>query len=380
MSETSRRPAAALPISIAMATYNGAAYLAEQLASLAAQRLLPAELVVTDDGSSDDTLAILEHFAADSPFPVHIHRNPQRLGYRANFMHAAALCTGTLISFCDQDDIWLPDNLADVAVCFADPDVLLVFHNALLVDAQRKPISPFYADPPIPDHAARLSLPPWSFSYGFTQTFRASLLVTKDHWPAMIDHHHHDEPMGHDLFFFLIASALGPVAYLDKILTEYRLHGGNTIGSGKRTRPSLIDRWRYRLEDRSATYRYLSRVATCNAALFDRLSDGVLPDPAWRRHAAEAASAWHALTPLYADRALVCSATLPRRCAAFIRLLRADAYSEKGFWTFGGKAMKKDLMLGVILAPLIRRFGRETSGSDRACRRGKLSAIPITSF
>jgi glycosyltransferase involved in cell wall biosynthesis len=88
--------------------------------------------VVTDDGSSDETLAILAEFATIAPFPVRIHRNTVRLGYRANFMQAAGLCSGSLISFCDQDDVWRRDNLEQVVAGFDDPDVLLVFHNASL--------------------------------------------------------------------------------------------------------------------------------------------------------------------------------------------------------------------------------------------------------
>ena len=98
-------------ISIAMATYNGSKYLREQLDSLAAQTLPPCELVVTDDGSTDDTLGILDRFRRRAPFPVHLHRNEQRLGYRDNFLKAAQLCSGELIAFCDQDDVWMPDKL-----------------------------------------------------------------------------------------------------------------------------------------------------------------------------------------------------------------------------------------------------------------------------
>src|SRR5690348_8403095 len=95
-----------LSISVAMATYNGARYIREQLDDLAAQTRLPAEVVVCDDESSDGTVAILEHFAASAPFPVHIHRNSERLGYRANFMKCASLCSSDLVAFCDQDDRW----------------------------------------------------------------------------------------------------------------------------------------------------------------------------------------------------------------------------------------------------------------------------------
>jgi glycosyltransferase involved in cell wall biosynthesis len=74
-----------LTISIAMTTFNGATYLEEQLDSLLGQQHLPAELVVGDDGSEDETLSILERFARKAPFPILVHRNPSRLGFRANF-------------------------------------------------------------------------------------------------------------------------------------------------------------------------------------------------------------------------------------------------------------------------------------------------------
>ena len=83
----------------------------EQLADLAAQSVLPAELVVCDDGSTDDTLAILERFAITAPFPVRVHRNSERLGYRANFLKCAGLCRSDLIAFCDQDDRWAPRKI-----------------------------------------------------------------------------------------------------------------------------------------------------------------------------------------------------------------------------------------------------------------------------
>lgn len=92
-------------ISVAMATYNGAAYLEQQLESLANQVLHPGELVVTDDGSSDGTLALIEDFARRAPFPVRLVRNEARLGYRGNFIKTSTICGCELIAFCDQDDV-----------------------------------------------------------------------------------------------------------------------------------------------------------------------------------------------------------------------------------------------------------------------------------
>lgn len=357
-------------ISIAMTTYNGAAYLAAQLNSLAAQKFTPAELVVGDDGSIDETLEILEHFSKVAPFPVRICRNPQRLGYRENFMNVVKLCTSPLISFCDQDDIWLPDNLTRVAECFEDAETLLVFHNAQIVDSDLHPISRFFASP-LPKVAPRLTLSPWMFSYGFTQTFRADLLPAVEYWDMMKDHLHADQKMGHDLFFFLIASSLGNIRYIDDELTLYRIHAGNTFGSGKRTKPNFIDRWRYRLEDRSETYSYLAQIAPLDADLFSRLAE--LPSLLFRLRdrAAEAAAAWEKIGPLYQGRAKIYLAGFRERFESFAKLYKNGAYSEDSFWTFGGKAMLKDFVLGVMFAPLLRQFGYASSRSDRSCRRGR---------
>lgn len=127
-------------ISIAMATYNGARFIREQLDSLAAQSLLPCELVVCDDGSADSTVEIVEGFAKTAPFPVRIYRNPQRLGYADNFLKAAKLCEGDWTAFCDQDDSWLPEKLEVVAAAIRrHPEVVLVTHPAELVDEALQP-------------------------------------------------------------------------------------------------------------------------------------------------------------------------------------------------------------------------------------------------
>ena len=69
-----------MKVSVALATHNGEPWLREQLESLARQTLLPCELVVSDDHSSDRTLSVVETFAASAPFPVQIVRHHTRLG------------------------------------------------------------------------------------------------------------------------------------------------------------------------------------------------------------------------------------------------------------------------------------------------------------
>ncbi len=110
---------AATRVSVAMATYNGSRYIAEQLVSFASQTRPPDELVVSDDGSTDNTIAIVERFAASVPFDVVIRRNPAAPGVSRNFQSALGACTGDIIFLSDQDDVWLDEKIATVLAAFA---------------------------------------------------------------------------------------------------------------------------------------------------------------------------------------------------------------------------------------------------------------------
>src|ERR1051325_2274006 len=122
-------------LSIALGTYNGGVYLKEQLESLAAQTRMPDELVISDDHSTDDTLRLVEEFAATADFPVRLSVNESNLGIAKNFEKAISLCRGDVIVLSDQDDVWHPDKLESVERVFeSKPQLSLVFSNAELVD------------------------------------------------------------------------------------------------------------------------------------------------------------------------------------------------------------------------------------------------------
>src|SRR5712671_3439525 len=123
-----------------MCTYNGSAYLSEQLQSLAGQTRPPDELVVSDDQSNDGrTREIIEAFARDSPFKVRLSTNNQTLGSKRNFAIAIGRCTGDIIFLCDQDDVWRSDKLARIEKTFkSNPATGLVFSDAEVVDEDLK--------------------------------------------------------------------------------------------------------------------------------------------------------------------------------------------------------------------------------------------------
>jgi glycosyltransferase involved in cell wall biosynthesis len=206
----------ALSLSIAIASYNGADYLAAQLASLADQTVLPAEVVVCDDRSSDDTMRILEDFAATAPFPVRIFRNDKQLGYARNFARAAQLCKSDLISFCDQDDIWARDKVEILQAHFIATDDLLCSHDYTV----------FFEDerPDIPSYFEFLRRSGYSIAVnvkGCSLTMRRELIDLTG-WPP------EGTAFTHDVWVCFGALLLGRKGYIEKPLIRHRIHKTNT--------------------------------------------------------------------------------------------------------------------------------------------------------
>lgn len=218
-------------ISIAMSTYNGARFIREQLESLAAQTMLPVELVVTDDGSTDNTLEIVADFARTAPFAVHIHKNATRLGFRKNFMQCASFCAGDLIAFCDQDDIWLSHKLEKLSTHFEDSDVLLACHRVALVDTSGRNLGATLRKFDGDGKYDFRDLLPFAYSHGFTQVFRKDLLRFASYWKESVDCTDLAHEMAHDQYYFFLAALFGFIRYDDSILANYRQHSHNATGN-----------------------------------------------------------------------------------------------------------------------------------------------------
>ncbi|NLO09099.1 MAG: glycosyltransferase [Clostridiales bacterium] len=97
-----------MKLSVAIATYNGADYIEEQLDSVLKQTRALDEVIICDDCSKDNTVAIVEAFICkhnlQSKWSIEV--NVKNLGFGSNFFKAITKTTGDIIFFCDQDDIW----------------------------------------------------------------------------------------------------------------------------------------------------------------------------------------------------------------------------------------------------------------------------------
>jgi glycosyltransferase involved in cell wall biosynthesis len=219
-----------------MCTYNGAAYVRQQLDSIAAQTRLPDELVLCDDRSTDETVQIVEEFAAAAPFPVRLHVNEGNLGVARNFEKAMGLCKGDLIALADQDDVWLPFKLARIAEEFElHPSVGLIFSDAELVDERLRPLGTTLWKARRFDlrsqrlvrggRALEVILPCWTVA-GTTMAFRSKYRDLILEIPDNIG-------LIHDGWVALVIAAVAEVACLAEPLIKYRQHSQQLVGALK---------------------------------------------------------------------------------------------------------------------------------------------------
>jgi glycosyltransferase involved in cell wall biosynthesis len=337
-----------ISVSVAMATHNGERFIREQLESLAAQDCLPSELVITDDGSEDQTVAIAEQFAKSAPFRVNIYRGSERLGFRANFMRAANLCACELIAFCDQDDVWSPRKLARCIEPFRDPTVLLAYHNAHVVTEAGEPhdsLDHFGAAPIRPP----LSCYPirWmQYPLGFTEVFHRSILKFSDLWQMSSDYCDLTAPMGHDQWVFFIASVFGSIAYIDEALVSYRQHGANTVGWGGRPHTGL-------LINPCEAMPSLRQVAERCASILEKATDNLVDE--WRHRAIVGAPRYRLLAEFYTAREeLYRSPVFSERVKAFHRIISTGGYRPMRMGGLGRIALARDFCLGLPAAHLLK--------------------------
>ena len=117
-------------ISVAMATYNGEKHITKQVLSILKCLSEEDEIIVSDDGSCDGTIAILEGMEDKR---IKIIQGP-RLGINKNFENAISHCRGDYIFLSDQDDEWLPEKINIVMKNFKNNECILIMHDAVVLN------------------------------------------------------------------------------------------------------------------------------------------------------------------------------------------------------------------------------------------------------
>lgn len=326
-----------------MATYNGGRFLKEQLDSIASQSVLPVEVVISDDRSTDDTLKVAEQFSKSAPFPVEIRQNAKNLGYARNFRAAVSRCRGELIAFCDQDDRWDPRRLETCVPHFEDPDLLLLYHNALVIDERGQGVGRLYDS-----ETERLALGlkpigPWNYSNGLVQIFRSTLRKYDDLWDQSFSHVTGDI-LSHDRWYFFLAQVLGHVEFLDQALVDYRQHQSNTFGPSQ-ARSAVERAFFARVQHHGGQDILKARAAKARSEILRKLADRLPEEGARLQLLADRYSLLH-------ERNLrryhtYCGVDLQWRMRSFRSSCRAGDYSDWP-WGFDRRSVVRDLWSGVI--------------------------------
>jgi glycosyltransferase involved in cell wall biosynthesis len=255
-------------IAVVLGACNGAAFLAEQLQSLARQYRKPDSLLISDDASTDDAVAVAERFAGSAPFPVNIVRNATRLGSTGNFSAAIAAADGDVIALCDQDDVWYPEKLGAVERAFAMPDPpAIVVCDADVVDAELCPTGVTLWQTLGFAGQKRMSS-----SDSLAELLRRNVLCGA---AMAFDARQRDRivpiPRGwvHDYWIGVILSAApsAGIAFIDEPLFAYRQHGRQQIGA---RRLSLREQWS---SARAMDADYFNRLADQFAQAAERVGD-----------------------------------------------------------------------------------------------------------
>ncbi|MFH1188278.1 MAG: glycosyltransferase [bacterium] len=214
-------------VSIALTTYNGKEFLRKQLDSLLSQTYRNLEIVISDDGSDNETIAILNEYVARDK-RVRWSRSPLPRGFIKNTENAISLCKGEIIFLCDQDDIWYENRVSLHVAAYKDPRVFWVYNKLVLVDEHDKKIG--FLEDTINDYykkeRMKLLYYTWGSCIGGAMTsYRASIL-------------HKAMPIGrycpaHDSWIQLAIFPLKPF-FIDEVLQVYRQHNSNEVGWGKK--------------------------------------------------------------------------------------------------------------------------------------------------
>ena len=224
---------------ILLATFNGARYLPDQLASIGRQTFTNWRLLVSDDGSSDETIAELERFRSIYPDRVELLNLSPSGSAGANFFRLLRQApAASYIAFCDQDDVWVDQKLERLVSACADLESAvgadmpcMVYSDLAVVSSSLRPIAQSFV--------REIAVDPATVSFGSTLVENSipgcSMLINH----ALIEEfrRYNGELLQarmHDWWLALMAFSIGSVGFIPEQLVLYRQHSSNSAGSVKR--------------------------------------------------------------------------------------------------------------------------------------------------
>ncbi len=221
-------------VTILMATYNGKRYLADMIESILHQDYDNWRLVISDDGSDDGTVEIIERYAAAYPEKIARHVSGRRFGGACrHFMYLMERVTDDYIMLCDQDDVWHSDKISltmrKMAETEKGEDMPVLVHTDLrVVDSDIYVISESffkYSDISLD----RVTLPRLIVQNIVTG---CTVMANRRLAELAVSNRADEKIVMHDWWLALCAAALGKIAFVNSATIDYRQHGSNSVGAG----------------------------------------------------------------------------------------------------------------------------------------------------
>jgi glycosyltransferase involved in cell wall biosynthesis len=253
-------------VAVVVATYNGASFLLAQLESIAQQTHKPAQIIIVDDASSDDTVRIANNFADAHP-EVLVVQNETRLGYIKNFEKGMLLATASYVALSDQDDIWVSNKLEKLL--FAIGDQMLAYSDSELIDANGGLLHQKMSS--IKNQLAYHSPVMYAigaWAPGHAMLFKKELINKAVPFPALVTH---------DFWLGFVATCYSKVIYVNEPLVHYRQHTQNAIGAdttkNKTTSITLAEKKQKARARMELLYNKVKETGHKHASVFEKINN-----------------------------------------------------------------------------------------------------------
>ena len=233
-----------MKISVCMATYNGSSYIKNQISSIMKQLGENDELVISDDGSVDGTVEIIQSFDDRRIIIINHKRNQdiRKITYphylvSSNYENALKHSKGDLIFLADQDDIWV-DNKIEIMMNYLENYSMVMSDCFVINESDVISSDSFFNSINLPRGLFLNITKP--LYHGCCMAFRREILDLCLPFPKKM--------ILHDTWIGIIAENFGTVLFIDDKLVKYRRHLSNSSFSGSRSKNSLLFKIKYRVE------------------------------------------------------------------------------------------------------------------------------------
>lgn len=214
-------------ISVCMATYNGERFIQSQLDSILNQSQKPDEVVICDDNSTDNTVEIITRFIKDNKLENiwHVYVNDTNKGYPGNFYYASSLCSGDILFFADQDDIWVLDKIEKMIMSFNENrNMELLACNHGIIDEFGNILNTVIS-PKVKAHKSTRLLTVNELVKKFELPGMA-MAIRKEYFSSILEKYC-IESIPHDFALGIISADQNKFGFLDYIGVYHRRHNNN---------------------------------------------------------------------------------------------------------------------------------------------------------